>query len=102
MDLEFKWVERKGRDREGDLFQRWYLVHVSERILAVINGPLADEVSFNCSMCGDWEEPDTDFVSLYAAKKFSLNRARWLLHMQHRNRAERRHKRRLFSEDSGW
>jgi len=75
--IEFIWERREGRDRDGDKFATWLLLHGSGRILARVIAPSADEfayrVHFNCKvpdriLRDSWDE--YEFIDEYSAKRF--------------------------------
>ncbi len=77
-DLEYIWLERRGRNAEGEKFSTEILVHGSGRILARVSLPLGDEyhhrVFFYVSVSKKaLAKPDDchDFIDLGSAKRFA-------------------------------
>lgn len=80
--FEYTWMDRAGRNREGDKFQSVVMVHSSGRILARIVCPVADEywysVHFTCVIPSsllsvDHQRIDLDFFDVESAQRFIEN-----------------------------
>lgn len=105
--LNMIWIERHGHNSEGDAYHRHALVHVSGRIMGLIDEPGGDEISFLCIIEGEQGYPlgnDRRYIDLLPAKRYVEHQALRMLSQESiwRSRLRNSKKRRLNREEDPW